>query len=186
MNSQILDVINPKKNIGIKNWNIVNDDVMGGISTSTMSLNKEKNLVFKGFLSLDNNGGFASSRLSFPKETLSGVKSFKIKVKGDGNIYKLRFRQNNRRASYSHDFKSSKDEWIEVDLRVEDFKATWRGYSYSDYPALEPKEVISMGLQISDKQEGDFILEIEYIKAVFWLINHDRLKKNNFKSDYKK
>ena len=46
MNSQILDVINPKKNIGIKNWNIVNDDVMGGISTSTMSLNKEKKFAF--------------------------------------------------------------------------------------------------------------------------------------------
>ena len=61
MNSQILDVINPKKNIGIKNWNIVNDDVMGGISTSTMSLNKEKNLLFKGNLSLENNGGFALS-----------------------------------------------------------------------------------------------------------------------------
>ena len=167
MNSQILDVINPKKNIGIKNWNIVNDDVMGGISTSTMSLNKEKNLLFKGNLSLENNGGFASSRLSLEKNILNGVKFFKIKFKGDGNTYKLRFRQNNRRASYSHDFKSSKDEWIEVDLRVEDFKATWRGYSYSDYPALEPKEVISMGLQISDKQEGEFILEIEYIKAVF-------------------
>ena len=167
MNSQILDVINPKKNIGIKNWNIVNDDVMGGISTSTMSLNKEKNLLFNGNLSLENNGGFASSRLSLEKNILNGVKFFKIKFKGDGNTYKLRFRQNNRRASYSHDFKSSKDEWIEVDLRVEDFKATWRGYSYSDYPALEPKEVISMGLQISDKQEGEFILEIEYIKAVF-------------------
>ena len=167
MNSQILDVINPKKNIGIKNWNIVNDDVMGGISTSTMSLNKEKNLLFKGNLSLENNGGFASSTLSLEKNILNEVKFFKIKFKGDGNSYKLRFRQNNRRASYSHDFKSSKDEWIEVDLRVEDFKATWRGYSYSDYPALEPKEVISMGLQISDKQEGEFILEIEYIKAVF-------------------
>ena len=167
MNSQILDVINPKKNIGIKNWNIVNDDVMGGISTSTMSLNKEKNLLFKGNLSLENNGGFASSTLSLEKNILNEVKFFKIKFKGDGNSYKLRFRQNNIRASYSHDFKSSKDEWIEVDLRVEDFKATWRGYSYSDYPALEPKEVISMGLQISDKQEGEFILEIEYIKAVF-------------------
>ena len=167
MNSQILDVINPKKNIGIKNWNIVNDDVMGGISTSTMSLNKEKNLIFKGNLSLENNGGFASSTLSLEKNILNEVKFFKIKFKGDGNTYKLRFRQNNRRASYSHDFKSLKDEWIEVDLRVEDFKATWRGYSYSDYPALEPKEVISMGLQISDKQEGEFILEIEYIKAVF-------------------
>ena len=167
MNSQILDVINPKKNIGIKNWNIVNDDVMGGISTSTMSLNKEKNLLFKGNLSLENNGGFASSTLSLEKNILNEVKFFKIKFKGDGNTYKLRFRQNNRRASYSHDFKSSKDEWIEVDRRVEDFKATWRGYSYSDYPALEPKEVISIGLQISDKQEGEFILEIEYIKAVF-------------------
>ena len=132
-----------------------------------MSLNKEKNLLFKGNLSLENNGGFASSTLSLEKNILNEVKFFKIKFKGDGNTYKLRFRQNNRRASYSHDFKSSKDEWIEVDLRVEDFKATWRGYSYSDYPALEPKEVISMGLQISDKQEGDFILEIEYIKAVF-------------------
>ena len=167
MNSQVLDIINPKKNIGIKNWNIVNDNVMGGISTSTMSLNKQKNLIFKGNLSLENNGGFASSRLSLEKNILNEVKFFKIKFKGDGNTYKLRFIQNNRRASYSHDFKSSKDEWIEVNLRVEDFKATWRGYSYSDYPALETEEVMSMGLQISDKQEGKFILEIEYIKAVF-------------------
>ena len=114
MNSQVLDIINPKKNIGIKNWNIVNDNVMGGISTSTMSLNKEKNLIFKGNLSLENNGGFASSRLSLEKNILNEVKFFKIKFKGDGNTYKLRFIQNNRRASYSHDFKSSKDEWIEV------------------------------------------------------------------------
>ena len=167
VNSQILDIINPKKNIGIKNWNIVNDDVMGGISTSTMFLEKEKNLIFKGNLSLENNGGFASSRLDLERNILSEVKFFKIKFKGDGSTYKLRFTQNNRRASYSHDFKSSKDEWAEVDLKIEDFKPSWRGYSYSDYPSLEPEEVISMGLQISDKQEGEFILEIEYIKAVF-------------------
>jgi len=167
VNSQILDIINPKKNIGIKNWNIVNDDVMGGISTSTMFLDKEKNLIFKGRLSLENNGGFASSRLGLKRNILSEVKFFKIKFKGDGSTYKLRFTQNNRRASYSHDFKSSKDEWIEVDLKIEDFKPSWRGYTYSDYPAIEPEEVISLGLQISDKQEGEFILEIEYIKAVF-------------------
>ena len=34
MNGQSIDIVNPENNIGIKNWNIVNDDVMGGISKS--------------------------------------------------------------------------------------------------------------------------------------------------------
>ena len=160
-------IINTQKDIGLNYWNIVNDDVMGGISKSYLSLNDEKNLVFNGYLSLDNNGGFASSRLNFPKETLSGVKSFKIKVKGDGNIYKLRFRQNNRRASYSCDFHSLKDEWVEINLNVDDFKPHWRGYAYNDYPSLEVSEINSLGIQISDKQEGEFQLEVKYIKAIY-------------------
>ena len=75
-----MDLINPEKNVGLKNWNIVNDDVMGGISKSYLSLSDENNLVFIGYLSLENNGGFASSRLRFTKETLTGVKYFKIKL----------------------------------------------------------------------------------------------------------
>ena len=167
MNSQSIDLINPEKNVGITNWYIVNDDVMGGISKSYLSINEEKNLIFNGYLSLENNGGFASSRLSFNKETLTGIKSFKMRIKGDGNIYKLRLRQNNRRASYSCDFKSLKDKWIEIDISLEDFKPSWRGYTYSDYPDLEIEEINSMGIQISDKQEGEFELEIKYIKAIF-------------------
>ena len=167
MNSQSIDLINPEKNVGITNWYIVNDDVMGGISKSYLSINEEKNLIFNGYLSLENNGGFASSRLSFNKETLTGIKSFKMRIKGDGNIYKLRLRQNNRRASYSCDFKSLKDKWIEIDISLEDFKPSWRGYTYSDYPDLEIEEINSMGIQISDKQEGEFELEIKYIKAIY-------------------
>ena len=167
MNSQSIDLINPEKNVGITNWYIVNDDVMGGISKSYLSINEEKNLIFNGYLSLENNGGFASSRLSFNKETLSGIKFFKMRIKGDGNIYKLRIRQNNRRASYSCDFKSLKDKWIEIDISLEDFKPSWRGYYYSDYPDLEIEEINSMGIQISDKQEGEFELEIKYIKAIY-------------------
>ena len=70
--SQTFDIINPEKNIGMSNWNIVNDDVMGGISKSYLSVNDENNLIFNGYLSLENNGGFASSRLSFNRETLAG------------------------------------------------------------------------------------------------------------------
>ena len=167
MNSQSIDLINPNQNIGLKGWGIVNDDVMGGVSTSYISLNEEKNLIFKGYLSLKNNGGFASSRLGVKRKALVGVKSFKIKFRGDGNTYKLRLRQNYRRVSYSCDFESTKDKWIEVDIPIEDFKPTWRGYNYSDYPALEIEEVNSLGLHISDKQEGKFELEIEYIRAIY-------------------
>ena len=167
MSSQSIDLVNPYKNIGVENWGIVNDDVMGGISKSYLSLSDENNLVFIGYLSLENNGGFASSRLSFNKETLTGVKSFKIRFRGDGNIYKLRLNQNNRRASYSFDFKSFKDKWIEMDINIEDFKPFWRGYSYNNYPALDIKQINSLGIQISDKQEGEFILEIKYIKAIY-------------------
>ena len=166
-NSQSLDIINPNQNIGLKGWGIVNDDVMGGVSTSYISLNEEKNLIFKGYLSLKNNGGFASSRLGVKRKALIGVKSFKVKFKGDGNTYKLRLRQNYRRVSYSCNFESVKDEWVEVDIPIEDFKPTWRGYNYSDYPALEIEEINSLGLHISDKQEGEFELEIEYIKAIY-------------------
>ena len=167
MNEQSIDIFNPDKEIGLKNWNIVNDDVMGGVSTSSLALNDEKNLIFNGYLSLENNGGFASARLSFNSETLTGVKYLKIKFRGDGNIYKLRLRQNNRRASYSTDFKSIKDKWVEMDLNIEDFKQYWRGYSFYNYPALDLREINSLGIQISDKQEGEFNLEIKYIKGIY-------------------
>ena len=95
------------------------------------------------------------------------IKSFNIKFRGDVNIYKLRLNQNNRRASYSFDFKSFKDKWVEMDINIEDFKPFWRGYSYNNYPALDIKEINSLGIQISDKQEGEFKLEIKYIKAIY-------------------
>jgi len=164
--SQNLELINPSKNIGLKNWSIVNDDVMGGVSKSNILINEENNLVFKGYLSLKNNGGFASSRMDIIKKDLNGVKFFEIKLKGDGNNYKLRLRQDNTRASYSCDFKSQKNEWIIVKLAIENFEATWRGYTYSDYPTLNLNKINSLSLHISDKQEGEFNLEVEYIKAI--------------------
>ena len=165
--SQNIDLVNTEKRIGIKNWSRVNDDVMGGISTSKIGINNDGNLVFSGVLSLKNNGGFASMRLDLIDLDLEKVKSFKIKFKGDGNSYKLRFRQNDRRVSYSHSFKSVKGKWIEKNIIVNEFKPTWRGINYANYPDLQTEKISSMGLQISDKQEGAFELELKYIKAVY-------------------
>lgn len=166
MQNQNQDLINTSKNIGINNWNIVNDDVMGGISSSRIIINKENMLVFEGYLSLKNNGGFASTRLNISEKKLAEVKFFEIKFKGDGKKYKLRLRQNNRQVSYSCDFESKKNEWKVLKLPIEKFKATWRGYTYKKYADIEPEKINILGLSISDKQEGNFYLEIGYVRAI--------------------
>ena len=56
---------------------------------------------------------------------------------------------------------------MEVNINIEDFKPYWRGYSYDDYPSLDLNRINSLGLHISDKQEGQFKLEIKYIKAIY-------------------
>ena len=62
-----------------KNWQIVNDDVMGGISNSKMYLNEENRAVFEGRVSLENYGGFCSvrhdlKRNTYPRKNHPGLK----------------------------------------------------------------------------------------------------------------
>ena len=58
------------QNTGGQDWIIVNDSVMGGLSKSKVTFT-ENGLVFKGTLSLQNNGGFASIRSGKGKFDLS-------------------------------------------------------------------------------------------------------------------
>ncbi|MEL0037316.1 MAG: CIA30 family protein, partial [Gammaproteobacteria bacterium] len=54
-------------NSDVQSWMIVNDTVMGGRSQANLSLVEGEDEVFRfdGLLSLENNGGFASSRAVF-------------------------------------------------------------------------------------------------------------------------
>ena len=46
----------------VYSWRIVNDVVMGGKSSSTITINKEGHGQFSGTVSTENNGGFSSVR----------------------------------------------------------------------------------------------------------------------------
>ena len=52
-------------------WQSINDGVMGGVSSGTMTVSPN-GLVLEGELSLENNGGFASVRRNID-EDLSGA-----------------------------------------------------------------------------------------------------------------
>ena len=164
--SQNVTMVKPSDNIGIDNWRIVNDGVMGGISKSNIYLNEANNIIFAGNVSLENNGGFASIRMGFDGTQLKETSIFLLRVKGDGNIYKFRLNMNGSYANYSADFKTLKDQWMDIEIPIENFKPYYFGRS-TRAPRLKVHKVNSLGVLISDKQAGNFALEIEYIKALF-------------------
>jgi monofunctional biosynthetic peptidoglycan transglycosylase len=165
--SQNIDIINPIKDIGIKNWRMVNDNVMGGVSDSNMYINKEGNLIFSGEVSLDNNGGFASCRLDIETVNLNDVKSFKIRVKGDGKTYKFRFSESYRSTNYSSNFETQKDTWLDIEIPLKNLKPTFMGYYSRSSPELKIEKMKSMGFLISDKQKGEFNLEIMFVQGIY-------------------
>ncbi len=163
--SQNVSMVDPSNNIGIDKWRIVNDGVMGGVSQSNIYLSEVNNIIFTGNVSLENNGGFASIRRVFDGDQLKGLSTFLLKVKGDGNIYKFRMTTKGSYANYSADFKTIKGQWMDIKIPIEKFKPYYFGRSIRA-PKFKIHKVNSMSILISDKQEGNFFLAIEYIKAL--------------------
>jgi len=124
-------------------------------------------MVFFGTLSLENNGGFASVR-SMPTEVnLKAGDSIAIRVRGDGREYSLNLSvtRDAGRYSYRQTFKTKKDEWVEVNLPVDEFYATFHGRVFPDQK-LDPSKVNSVGFHLGDKKAGPFKLEVDWIKVV--------------------
>ena len=147
-------------------WQIVNDDVMGGVSRSGFRLTNGV-AVFRGEVSLENNGGFASVRSLPARHDLAGCDAFVIRVRGDGRSYKFSARtaRSFDSAIYQASFTTKKGEWEEHRLPLAQFVPTFRGRVLSGEPPLDPAKVTSVGFMISDKQEGPFQLEVAWIKA---------------------
>ena len=160
-------------------WNIVNDTVMGGRSSSRWLSNSSSTSTFEGFLSLQNNGGFASVRHDLEKIDLTNTEGIYLKVKGDGRKYQFRIRsQASRWANYSQEFKTKGGKVQTFYLPYKDFKAGWRGRSITDLPVLTGKDIKGIGLFLGDKIEGKFKLEVTDIAATTQKSYSNMVKKN--------
>ena len=148
------------------NWNIVNDTVMGGRSSSRWISKSSSPCSFEGYLSLENNGGFASVRCDLNNENLTKTEGMFIRVKGDGRKYQFRIRsQASRWANYSHEFKTVRNKIKTFYLPFKDFEPSWRGRSLNNLPVLKGKDVRGIGFLLGDKIQGKFKLEILSISA---------------------
>ena len=147
-------------------WQTTNDGVMGGRSDGRFKINEKKNMEFFGTLSLENNGGFASVRARGSNLGLEKGDSIVARVRGDGREYSLNLYTPSRRMAYSYrsNFRTQKDEWIEVRIPLDKFVATSFGRVVRNQ-SLDPSDVNGLGILLGDKKPGPFELEIDWIKA---------------------
>lgn len=153
-------------------WAAVDDRVMGGLSQSGLSLDSAAgHAVFRGNVSFDNNGGFASVR-TLPSARLPlrapGAHAYELEVRGDGKKeYKLTLRMDNNAddVSYQASFTPT-ERWTTVSFPVATaFSARYRGRVVPGAPALDPGLVCQAGLLVSGRQEGPFELHLRFIRA---------------------
>jgi NADH dehydrogenase [ubiquinone] 1 alpha subcomplex assembly factor 1 len=147
-------------------WSVVNDGVMGGLSRGSKKLTKNS-LLFKGNVSLDNNGGFSSLRRSFSEFDISNFEYVEIKYRSSGISLALTFAVSRR--WYVPNYKVSLDrtssKWKTITLKLTDLRKYYIGKAMNEKLKKETlKEIIRIGFITDEKKYGDFEFEIDYIK----------------------
>ncbi len=149
-------------------WQIINDGVMGGMSEGRFKINTDQTADFWGMVSLENNGGFASVRALLSEPASGNFEKIVLRVKGDGKRYSFRIRAdvNFDGVAYASTFATKKDEWTEHEFSPSDFTPTFRGRILQNVPPLNETQIRQIGFLISEKQDGNFSLKLDWIKIV--------------------
>merc|ERR1712087_968903 len=160
-----------------RNWRVVNDNVMGGVSTSAVKISNDQ-LNFKGNISFDNNGGFASARMDDDARDLSDYQGLlvhytttqAVDVKAINMQVYERFPQIGfggfRPRSFSAAFVVVPTTKLQTFYMPFDrFRGT-NGFTRPDATSrFTPSQMLRMGLQVSF-QLGEFDVTLQKIEAV--------------------
>ncbi len=152
----------------VSTWRIVNDTVMGGVSSSSIERLANGGAVFTGNVSMENNGGFASARSPQMQQSLGDYEGIAIRVKGDGKRYKIGLRTDDAFDGIIHQaaFDTKVGEWQLVKIPFMKFVPTYHGRRLSEDNRMRRENIRSVNFLISDGQKGTFRLEIDWIKAI--------------------
>lgn len=163
MNSKIIFDFN--KEADIQDWNVVNDVVMGGSSSSQFKLNSDGFGVFEGNVSLANNGGFSSVRYQFEKTEVKKYTRIKIRLKGDGKDYQFRVKNNSENYySYITTFTTT-NEWQDIEIALKDMYPSFRGRRLNT-PNFSHKFIEDVVFLIGNKKNESFKLLIDTIELL--------------------
>lgn len=150
-----------------RDWEIIDDRIMGGASRGRQEWTGQGTLLFTGELSLANQGGFASLRSPAGSYDLSGRRQADLRVKGDGKRYQfgLRIDRYFDGVTYLAEFYAPAGQWQDICLPFDDFVPTHHGQVLANAAALDLTRIKSFVLLIAGRQEGAFRLEIAWLKV---------------------
>ena len=151
----------------LQEWRVVNDGVMGGLSRGEMTRTDSGTAVFQGVLSLENNGGFSSTRTLPRPYKLEGYDGIVLRVRGDGNTYQFRLRLDDSfdGVAYRCKFRTEADTWTTVEVPFGECVPVFRGRALSGVAPVSAGKIQQIGFLISEKQAGPFRLEVDRISA---------------------
>lgn len=146
-------------------WQAINDGVMGGVSRGGAEIESDGRLVFRGEVSLENKGGFASVRTLPARLGAADAHAVRLDVRGDGKRYKLNLKTDEAfdGVQYQATFVAPAATWTTFTLPLASFAPKHRGRDVPDAPPLHPARIVTLGFLISDRQAGAFRLEVRAI-----------------------
>lgn len=162
INPNTMTLVEFNSTSNISDWFVVNDVVMGGRSDSGFYLNTEGNAVFKGNVSLENNGGFSMLKHRLSPISVAKYDKIVLKLKGDGKRYQFRLKSNSEEQhAYVSYFYTSGD-WQIIEIPLSELYPTFRGrkLQMANYPA---KIIEEIAILIGNKKAESFQLEIKWI-----------------------
>ena len=146
-------------------WRAIDDRVMGGISRSSLEYDPAGHAVFKGTVSLEHNGGFASVRSNPGDRGLPCATECAIEVRGGGKHFKLSLLTDDGfdSVNYQAGFTAMGRDWQTISMPLATFRASFRGREVTGAPPLDPARIRQVGLMIAARQAGAFTLDIRRI-----------------------
>ncbi|CAI5982965.1 unnamed protein product [Closterium sp. NIES-65] len=159
-------------------WGALDDVVMGGVSESALQYDKTAGegglpaALFTGTVSTANSGGFVSVRTKnlSPALDLSAYEGLEVRVRGDGQRYKLILRTTAAwdALGYTASFDTLAGSWHTVRLPFSSFAPVFRARTVPGAPPLDTSNIASLQLMLS-KFEYDGRLNPSFTPGPFTL-----------------
>jgi hypothetical protein len=151
-------------------WKVVNDTVMGGVSTGSVARTPAGTTRFTGDLSLEQNGGFVSIRAPLPDRALADAAAVRVTLRGQGRTWGVNLYRRDvplRAGAFRKRIETDEDGTTTITIPLADFSPTSFGRPVDGAPALDaaPDRITGIGFLLADGQPGPFTFEVVDIAA---------------------
>ena len=154
-----VDFSNPKE---VRRWRVVNDGVMGGLSSGEMRVD-DGTMLYTGLINT-NGGGFSSIRRTISPGTLRNAVALKFNHADDGRVYKVSIRSSAAYRRRPISFQAPippRDQGAVVAL--DDLRGSFRGYQ-APGAQFDRDQAFEIGIILSDGIDGPFEMSMRSIE----------------------